>query len=34
MNYAIQIVNGFLFGVGLVLAASAMRVAFHLGICG
>ncbi len=34
MNYAIAVVNGFCFGVGLVLAAAAMRVAFHLGLCG
>ncbi len=31
---AMQIVNGFLFGVGLVLAAAAMRAAFHLALCG
>ncbi len=34
MNYAIGVVQGFCFGVGLVLAAAAMRVAFHLGLCG
>lgn len=33
MNYALGVVQGFCFGVGLVLASAAMRVAFHLGIC-
>lgn len=34
MNYGLQLVNGFLLGVGLVLAAAAMRVVFHMGFCG
>lgn len=34
MNYAIGIVNGFCFGVGLLIAAAAMRVAFHISMCG
>jgi hypothetical protein len=33
MTYGLQVVNGFLFGVGLILAAAAMRVAFHLQLC-
>ncbi len=32
MAYGLQVVNGFLFGVGLILAAAAMRVAFHLSL--
>lgn len=34
MTYGVQLLNGFLFGVGLILAAAAMRVAFHLSVCG
>lgn len=34
MNFAIKLVEGFILGVGLVLAAAAMRAAFHLGLCG
>jgi len=34
MNYGIQLVNGFLFGVGIVLAAAFMRVALHMSVCG
>lgn len=34
MEYGMQIVNGFLFGVGLILAAAAMRVAFHISLLG
>lgn len=34
MSYGIQIVNGFLFGTGVILAAAFMRVALHLSICG
>ncbi|QMV49861.1 MAG: hypothetical protein [Mu-like cryoconite phage AB09] len=30
MNTLMNVVNGFLFGIGLVLAACAMRVAFHM----
>jgi hypothetical protein len=34
MQYGIQIVNGFLFGTGIILAAAFMRVALHMGVCG
>lgn len=34
MNYALNIVNGFALGVGLILASVAMRLAFHVGFCG
>jgi hypothetical protein len=34
MNYGVQLVNGFLFGTGLILAAAFMRVALHMGVCG
>jgi len=27
------VVNGFLFGVGLILAVAAMKTLFHMGIC-
>lgn len=30
---AMQIVNGFLFGSGLILAAAFFRVALHVGFC-
>lgn len=33
MSSLINIVNGFLFGVGLILAAAFMKVALHMGIC-
>jgi hypothetical protein len=29
-----QVVNGFLFGSGLILAAVAFRLVFHVGFCG
>ncbi len=32
MQYGMSIVNGFLFGVGLILAAAAMKAAFHLSL--
>jgi hypothetical protein len=34
MNFGIQVVNGFLFGVGIILAAAFMKIALHLGVCG
>lgn len=34
MQYANQIIFGFLFGAGLVLAVAFFRVALHLQICG
>lgn len=33
MSYGIQIVNGFLFGSGLILAAAFFRIALHMTIC-
>lgn len=30
----LQVVNGFLLGVGLLLAAAASRYLFHVGFCG
>lgn len=32
MNFAVQIVNGFLFGVGLILSNAVMQKLFGLGI--
>lgn len=34
MNSLMEIVNGFLWGIGLVLAAALMRAVLHMGICG
>jgi hypothetical protein len=34
MQYGIQVINGFLFGSGLILAAAFFRAALHMGICG
>ncbi len=34
MGTLLNVVNGFLFGVGLILAAAFMRVALHMQICG
>lgn len=34
MQFGVSVVNGFCFGVGIVLAATFMRVALHLGVCG
>ena len=34
MATGMHIVYGFLFGVGLILASAAMRVAFHITFCG
>lgn len=33
MNAGMNIVNGFLFGVGLIVAAAAMRVVFGFHFC-
>lgn len=33
MNSALQVVNGFLFGIGLILANEMMQHLFHWGIC-
>lgn len=34
MPYAMSVVSGFCFGVGMILAAAAMKVVFHFSICG
>lgn len=34
MQFGIQLVNGFLFGSGVLLAAAFFRVALHIGLCG
>ncbi len=34
MEYGMQVVNGFLFGSGLILASAFFRVALHMGFCG
>lgn len=34
MVYGMNIVNGFLFGSGLILAAAFFKVALHVGFCG
>lgn len=33
MAVGMQIVNGFLFGVGLILASAAMKAVFHMSFC-
>lgn len=34
MSSLMTLVNGFLFGSGLILAAVAFKVAFHVSMCG
>lgn len=34
MSSAMQIVNGFLWGSGMILAAVAFKLLFHVGFCG
>jgi hypothetical protein len=34
MQYLMQLVLGFFFGAGLILAVLFFRVALHVGICG
>lgn len=35
MNAAgMSVVNGFCFGIGIILAAAAMKVVFHMSMCG
>lgn len=34
MNQAMTVVQGFLFGVGLILASAAMKFVFHMSLCG
>ena len=33
MAAGMQVVNGFLFGVGLILASAAMKAVFHFSLC-
>lgn len=33
-NSLMQVVNGFLFGIGLIVAAFVMKWIFHVGFCG
>jgi hypothetical protein len=33
MTYGLQVVNGFLFGTGLILASATMKVLFHFSFC-
>lgn len=33
MTYGLQVVNGFLFGTGLILASAMMKVLFHFSFC-
>lgn len=32
MPHLLQVINGFAFGIGIILAAAAMRVLFHLSL--
>jgi hypothetical protein len=34
MQYGLQVVSGFLWGVGLIVAALVMKLLFHIGFCG
>jgi hypothetical protein len=34
MNNLMGVVNGFLFGIGFILSAVAMKIVFHVGING
>jgi len=34
MTYALKVIEGFAFGLGLILAAVAMRIVFHVGFNG
>ena len=33
-NAGLQAINGFLFGVGLIIAAFLMKSLLHIGVCG
>lgn len=33
MKYVDELVGGFLFGMGFILAAALMRAVLHLGVC-
>ncbi len=34
MQFGISLVNGFTFGIGMILAAAVCRVVLHIGFCG
>ncbi len=34
MNYGIQVLVGFAFGIGFVVAALVMKLLFQVGVCG
>lgn len=34
MQFGTSIINGFAFGIGIVLATAAMKLVFHMSICG
>jgi hypothetical protein len=34
MNYGLQVINGFLWGTGLIIAAFVFKYVFHTGLCG
>lgn len=34
MNTGLQIINGLLFGIGLIIAAFLMKALLHIGWCG
>jgi hypothetical protein len=34
MNQGMTVVNGFLFGTGLILASVVFKILFHVGFCG
>ena len=34
MTFGIQVINGFLFGLGLIIVAFVMKYLFHIGFCG
>lgn len=34
MNFAVQVANGFCFGLGMIIASFVMKFVFHVGFCG
>lgn len=34
MSYGLQVINGFLFGLGLIVVSFVMKFIFHVGFCG
>lgn len=34
MNYGIQVINGFLLGTGMIIAAFVFKSLWHIGFCG